>query len=119
MAVGDGIIPGAVADAHAEETLSLMALGRPFDGFVEHSKGCPRPAWSTSSATATACRLHSPDAGIATKTHILNLLHRLIGGKPGPPTPIDAPQALSLCIEPKANTARYDGLRRKEANRAS
>ena len=59
------------------------------------------------------------DAGVATKTHVLNLLHRLIDGKPGTPTPIDAPQALSLRLEPKANTARYDGLRRKEANRAS
>ena len=31
------------------------------------------------------------DADIATKTHILNLLHRLIDGKSGTPTPIDAP----------------------------
>jgi hypothetical protein len=59
------------------------------------------------------------DAGIATKTHILNLLHRLIDGKPGTVTPIDAPQALNLRIEPKSDAARYDGLRRKEANRAS
>lgn len=58
------------------------------------------------------------DAGIATKAHILNLLHRLIDGKPGTPTPIDAPQALSLRIEPKANADGYDRLRRKEANRA-
>jgi len=34
-------------------------------------------------------------------------------------TPIDAPQALNLRIEPKSDAARYDGLRRKEANRAS
>jgi len=59
------------------------------------------------------------DAGIATKTHILNLLHRLIDGKPGTVAPIDALQALSLRTEPKANTSRYDGLRRKEASRAS
>ena len=59
------------------------------------------------------------DAGIATKTHILNLLHRLIDGKQSTVAPIDAPQALSLRIEPKANAARYDGLRRKEAKHAS
>ena len=59
------------------------------------------------------------DAGIDTKTHILNLLHRLIDGKPGTPTPIEATQALSFRLEPKATTARYDGLRKKGANRTS
>ena len=59
------------------------------------------------------------DAGVATKTHILNLLHRLVDGKTGTVMPIDAPQALSLRVEPKANVARYDALRRKEATRAS
>jgi hypothetical protein len=33
-----GAQPGTVADVHAEEIGSLMPLGRPFDGFVEHSK---------------------------------------------------------------------------------
>ncbi len=32
------IEPGSVADAWADETASLMAAGRPFDGFVEHGK---------------------------------------------------------------------------------
>jgi hypothetical protein len=59
------------------------------------------------------------DAGIPTKTHILNLLHRLTDGKTGIVMPIDAPQALNLQREPKANVARYDALRRKEATRAS
>ena len=59
------------------------------------------------------------DAGIPTKTHILNLLHRLVDGKTGTVMPIDAPQALTLRREPKANVARYDALRRKEATRAS
>ena len=58
-------------------------------------------------------------AGIPAKTHILNLLHRLTDGKTGKIAPIDAPQALSLLREPKANVARYDALRRKEAGRAS
>lgn len=58
-------------------------------------------------------------AGIPAKTHILNLLHRLTDGKADKVTRIDAPQALSLLREPKANVARYDALRRKEAGRAS
>ena len=52
-------------------------------------------------------------------THILNLLHRLIDGKPIHITAIDAPQALELRREPKANVARYDALRGKEVSRAS
>src|SRR3546814_4869118 len=54
------------------------------------------------------------EAGVPTKTHILNLLHRLIDGKDGNPPRIDAPQALALNREPKANVARYDALRGKE-----
>ena len=34
-----GNLPGSVADAHAGEVASLMPLGRPFDGFVEETKG--------------------------------------------------------------------------------
>ena len=33
-----GGLPGSVADVHAGEVASLMPLGRPFDGFVEHTK---------------------------------------------------------------------------------
>ena len=51
------------------------------------------------------------DAGVPTKTHVLNLLHRLVDGKTtGGPT-VDTPQALVLRREPKANVERYDGLR--------
>src|SRR3546814_5792682 len=46
------------------------------------------------------------EAGVPTKTHILNLLHRLIDGKDGNPPRIDAPPALALNREPKANVAR-------------
>jgi hypothetical protein len=35
------------------------------------------------------------EAGVPTKVHILNLLHRLVDGKPLS-TVVDAPQALSL-----------------------
>jgi hypothetical protein len=33
-----GALPGTIADVHAAEVASLMPLGRPFDGFVEHTK---------------------------------------------------------------------------------
>ena len=51
------------------------------------------------------------DQGVATKTHVLNLLHRLIDGKTTDGPDIDTPQALTLAREPKANVERYDGLR--------
>ena len=50
-------------------------------------------------------------AGAPTKTHILNLLHRLVDGKSPAPPPIEAPQALSLSREPRADVQRYDALR--------
>jgi len=49
--------------------------------------------------------------GVATKTHVLNLLHRLVDGKVIDGPPLDTPQALNLRREPKANVERYDGLR--------
>lgn len=48
--------------------------------------------------------------GVATKTHVLNILHRLTCGKTDSP-PVDTPQALHLRREPRANVERYDGLR--------
>jgi hypothetical protein len=51
------------------------------------------------------------DQGVATKTHVLNLLHRLIDGKTIDGPDIDTPQALTLVREPEANVERYDGLR--------
>jgi hypothetical protein len=49
--------------------------------------------------------------GVPTKTHVLNLLHRLVDGKVVGGPPLDTPQALTLRREPKANVERYDGLR--------
>ena len=49
--------------------------------------------------------------GVATKTHILNILHRLIDGKTHGGPLLDTPQALMLRREPKANVGRYDDLR--------
>lgn len=51
------------------------------------------------------------EAGVPTKTHVLNLLHRLTDGKAPPAPPINAPQALRLKREPLANVERYDALR--------
>jgi transposase len=60
------------------------------------------------------------EAGVPTKTHVLNLLHRLVDGKPFIPPAIKAPQALALTTEPLANVERYDALRRaKEVRHAS
>ncbi|MEP1589112.1 IS21 family transposase [Sulfitobacter sp.] len=51
------------------------------------------------------------DAGVPTKTHVLNLLHRLVDGAPIDQPDVTPPAALSLNKEPEANVARYDGLR--------
>ena len=50
------------------------------------------------------------EAGVASKTHVLNVLHRLVDGKPAP-RPVNSPQALRLVVEPQANVLRYDQLR--------
>jgi len=60
---------------------------------------------------------------VPTKTHVLNLLHRLMDGKPPAVPPVDAPQALVLNKEPRADVERYDALRggapTREARHAS
>jgi hypothetical protein len=59
--------------------------------------------------------------GAPTKTHILNLLHRLIDGKPAATSTIKAPHSLTLDREPRADVERYDALREavQEARHAS
>jgi transposase len=224
-----GVLPGTVADVHAEEVASLMPPGRPFDGFVEHTKrvsptclvsfernrysvpasfanrpvslrvypdrlviaaegqvlcehgriiershdqpgrtiydwrhylaviqrkpgalrnGAPfaempeafrqlqgfllkRPGGDREMVEILALVLQHDEqavlcavelaleAGVPTKTHILNILHRLLDGKPTSVVAIDTPQALSLRREPKANVARYDTLRGKDLRHAS
>ena len=54
-------------------------------------------------------------AGVPTKTHVLNLLHRLVDGKTTGRPNIDTPEALILHHEPKANVERYDDLRAQVA----
>ena len=49
------------------------------------------------------------ESGAPSKQHILNLLGRLLDT--APPAPVDAPQALTLSVEPQANVERYDALR--------
>jgi hypothetical protein len=59
------------------------------------------------------------EAGAPSKTHILNLLHRLVDGKPLD-APVKTPGALTLTTEPQANVERYDALRKpREARHAS
>jgi len=53
-------------------------------------------------------------AGVPTKTHIINLLHRLIDGAPMIASTVEAPSALTLTTEPRANVERYDALRRAD-----
>jgi len=49
------------------------------------------------------------ETGPASKQHVLNVLSRLLDAEP--PAPVDAPSALQLVDEPKANVMRYDHLR--------
>jgi transposase len=51
------------------------------------------------------------EADVPTKTHVLNLLHRLVDGTPTDQPDVTPPAALTLRNEPEANVARYDGLR--------
>ena len=51
------------------------------------------------------------EAGVPTKTHILNLLHRLIDGTHTDLPEVDPPDALALETAPKADVDRYDDLR--------
>ena len=65
-------------------------------------------------AVLTAVELALSD-GVATKTHVLNILHRLIDGRATDSPTIDTPQALLLRREPKANVERYDDLRARSS----
>jgi transposase len=61
--------------------------------------------------------------GVPTKTHVLNLLHRLLDGKASSASPVNTPPALALTKEPQADVERYDALRAsadaREARHAS
>ena len=59
------------------------------------------------------------EAGVPTKTHVLNLLHRLVDGTPTDQPDVTPPSALSLREEPEANVSRYDGLRQGGTRHAS
>ena len=49
--------------------------------------------------------------GAPTKTHVLNVLHRLVDGKSTSPATVAAPKSLALATEPRADVDRYDTLR--------
>ena len=57
------------------------------------------------------------EGGVATKTHVLNVLHRLTDAK-STAAAIDAPQALVLTEEPRADIERYDALRSRGVRHA-
>ena len=57
------------------------------------------------------------EAGVPTKTHILNLLHRLIDPKQTDHPEIDPPDALALETALKANVDCYDDLRQAKLKR--
>jgi hypothetical protein len=59
-------------------------------------------------AVLTAVEL-ALESGAPSKQHVLNLLTRLT--ETAPPAPVNAPQALTLAVEPQANVDRYDELR--------
>ena len=59
------------------------------------------------------------EAGVSTKTHVLNLLHRLVDGTPNDQPDVTPPIALALSTEPEANVSRYDGLRQGGTRQAS
>ncbi len=59
------------------------------------------------------------EAGVPTKTHVLNLLHRLVDGTPTDQPDVTPPSALALSKEPEANVSRYDGLRQGGTRHAS
>jgi hypothetical protein len=56
------------------------------------------------------------EAGVPTKTHVLNLLHRLIDESPTGVPEVTPPTGLALIKEPKANVERYDGLRGRNSD---
>jgi transposase len=121
-------LPGTVADVHAGEVASLMPMGRPFaempaafrqlqGQLLRHPGGDREMAEILAlvlqhDEQAVLCAVElALEAGVATKTHILNILYRLTDGKAPPASPIDAPQALRLGQEPVANVGCYDDLR--------
>jgi len=59
-------------------------------------------------AVLTAVEL-ALEAGVPSKSHVMNLLRRLLDE--APPPPAETPERLRLRVEPQANVARYDGLR--------
>jgi hypothetical protein len=116
-----GSLFATVADAHAEEVASLMPLGRPFDGFVEHTKRVS-PTCLVTFERRRCCALsilrqaqEALEGNVPSKTHVLNFLPPLTDGKAPPVAPIDAPQALRLTQEPRADVGRYDNLRELRA----
>jgi hypothetical protein len=78
---------------------------------IDQAKATPRKSGCRHTASMNCRATLALSEGVPTKTHVLNLLHRLVDGKVVGVPPLDTPQALALRREPKANVERYDGLR--------
>ncbi len=59
------------------------------------------------------------EAGVPSKTHVLNLLHRLIDKTQTDHPEVDPPDALALDTAPKANVDRYDDPRQAGEKRVT
>jgi hypothetical protein len=95
--------PGTIADVWRSELPSLVQISRPFDGFIEQSK-----------SVSSTCLICFERTRYSVPTPFANLLHRLVDGKSAEVGKVEAPQALTLAKEPRADVERYDGLRKPE-----
>jgi hypothetical protein len=82
-------------------------------------EACLRHGWE-----AVLCAVElALEAGVPTKTHVLNLLHRLVDERPADPPEVAPPSGLALAEEPRADVERVtpqacpgsDGLRGRTA----
>lgn len=105
----------AQSQAPCEDNLRLapfLELPAAFRPLQEHM--LRKPGGDREMVDILALVLHHvmPEAeGVPTRTHVLNILHRLVDGKVTDGPPLDTPQALTLRREPKANIERHDALR--------
>ena len=81
---------------------------------TKNKRFCALSNWRSTAVFPPSRRSNQSGGLIDRRDHVLNLLHRLIDGKAPPASPIDAPQALRLQREPRANVERYDALRTQE-----
>ena len=109
-----------VRGIHVERLLAAALDLPPAGGLKGHKYHCLFGLLSVTGLRISEAPNLALEAGAPTKTHILNLLHRLVDGKSMDTPAIKAPQALVLTTEPQVNVERYDALRKvREARHAS